>query len=132
MTAHSHGAHASPNVVVECQALITAPYRIVANSTWYSQGKITECSSPPPTSCSLSVDMQELVNNEYGGQSWQTVSAAGGNPHACAVGYTVTPSYTCLSNLANHDFRSYGILIVTASTTGESTWTSGTESIPCE
>lgn len=127
------GTKVRPNVTVECQALVTAPYQIVKNTTWYAQAKITECSTPPPLSCSLQVSLQELTPNEWGGEGWSIVKEGPANTYSCQVGFTTnTGGYTCLSNLALHDFRSQATLIVTASTTGFSTWTSGTEAIPCE
>ena len=110
------------------------PFQITAGSNWYAEGKITSCTSPAPDSCNFSVDLQELVNNEWNGPEWVTVAACSPYVGPCVVGYLqTTPKYTYQSTLVYNQFRTESILIVAIpGGTGSNEAISGTKTIPCE
>lgn len=85
-----------------------------------------------PVSCAIQIQLEELVNNEYGGQSWEPVTADNQKSAApCKVGFSVqTPAYKCLSTATENEFRVYAITssftatgeVLTASSPGYSKW----------
>jgi hypothetical protein len=104
------GKVAPRDVVIYCNAEAPAPFRVVRNGPLSATASFSGCSTPPPQACNLQVELQELVKNEYGGQSWQDMAQKGGDWGKCKG--TLKAEYTCISNAVDQQFRTYAILQV--------------------
>lgn len=134
---HTKSSHVSPNLTIECTAAVPAPFQIVkgAGRPWYAESYVSSCSTPPPDSCAMQVDLEEFEPTEYGGWEWQNVQSAPQKSVApCSTKLrTETSGYTCLSTLTDNEFRTFQIFTGVYESVPETSSSASDEiSIPCE
>jgi hypothetical protein len=98
----------SGTTVYYCKFRANEPFWLIHESSrLYATGSIFECSSPPPTGCHMTTDLQEL-KDQGGIKLWTTIATGDKGWRTCTTrrpNNTTTASYKCQSTLHYQQFR---------------------------
>lgn len=103
------------NTTYWCKFRANAPFWLTSESSQlYSTGTIFQCSTPIPTGCHMTVELEELM--EIGGvYRWQVIASGDRGWIACATKgryNTTTTSYKCQSVLHDRSFQTVVTLAI--------------------
>ncbi|MBC3844626.1 hypothetical protein GXW82_43960 [Streptacidiphilus sp. 4-A2] len=98
-----------PHTVIGCGLGVEAPYHVSGTKYLYATAGTGDCTSPPPTLCEVTVDIQYYDPNQLGGV-WINGNESTSGQKPC-VGLTATTRYNCIE-VEKRLWRTYATLEV--------------------